>query len=249
MILLISLYAGIIGACLGSFLDVLASRLPRGESVVFGRSHCDHCNRVLLWYELIPLVSFFLQRGKCRTCHTRLSFEYPMMELVTATMYGVITWNVFAQQPLLWISSIVVSSALLVIAVADLNYFIIPDSMIVVACIGALVSLAGQPFSILLEHIATGIGSFLFFYLLWFGTKKRGMGFGDVKLAFFIGFFLGFPTIITALYLAFLTGAALGIILIIGKQKTLKSRLPFGPFLILGLLGSYFISIPNLIGL
>jgi leader peptidase (prepilin peptidase) / N-methyltransferase len=248
MILLISLYLGCIGACIGSFLDVLADRLPRGEDVILGRSHCDHCKKKLVWYELIPLVSFFLQRGRCLHCHTKLSWEYPLMEFTTALAYGVITWKLLENNPIQWVSSIIIFSALLVIIVADIKYYIIPDSMVVVACIGGLISLIGQPVSIVLIHLAVGIVSSLLFYLLWFLTNKRGMGFGDVKLAFFTGLFVGFPKIVTALYLAFLMGALVGIILIVGHQKTLKSRLPFGPFIIIGLAGSFVISLPKLIG-
>lgn len=249
MIIVISLYAGIVGACIGSFLDVLADRLPRDEDVFLGRSHCDQCQKKLSWRELIPLFSFLRQGGKCLHCHTKLSWEYPLVELTTACMFALLTWYLLVSNPLLWASSIIILSALLVIVVADLKYYIIPDSMVVIACLGAIASLLGQPFPVVMEHLVVGVCSFLSLYILWLITKRKGIGFGDVKLAFFVGFWVGFPQVVSALYLAFLTGAVVGIILMILQKKTLKSRVPFGPFLIFGVLASFFISLPKLIGL
>ena len=121
----------------------------------------------------------------------------------------------------------IIFCALLVIFVADLKYQIIPDSMILVGILGALLS---KPYFI------PGIGAALFFLLLWIITKGRGMGLGDVKLGFLLGLFLGFPRIAFALYVAFLTGAIVGVILILRKRAGLKSKIAFGPFLILGAL-------------
>ena len=204
----------LLGLCVGSFLNVLADRLPKGQDVLWGRSRCDHCHRTLRWFELIPIVSFVSQGGRCRRCHKRLSFQYPIVELVVGLgfMYlPVQYWIIF--------------SGLLVIVVSDLKYQIIPDSMVALAAIASFLSSF---------HILTGSASMALFWAIWRITRGRGMGFGDVKLAGVLGLFLGFPLILFALYAAFLTGAVAGVILMMTGRKTLKSKIAFGPFLVFG---------------
>lgn len=265
-------YIFILGLIIGSFLNVLIDRLPLGQSVVKGRSHCDHCKRKLNWYELIPVISFILQKGKSRCCHRKLSFQYPMIELVTAIglifiySYNFPNFSFFEnntitqfQHPFVYsfirlLDYSIIFSALLVIFVSDLKTQIIPDSMIIVGTIASVVSIIinyqlsiptlgwtaldgiNQLFIIhyLLPYFLSAIGASTFFFLLWLVTHGRGMGFGDVKLVFFLGLLCGYPGIIYVLYIAFLTGAIVGVILIISHNKTLKSKIAFGPFLVLG---------------
>lgn len=211
------------GLAVGSFLNVLIDRLPRGKNVITGRSVCDHCKKTLRWFELIPLLSWVAQGGRCRRCHERISWQYPLVELVTAVGFVVIG-------PSYWYW--LIFSSLLVIFVADLKYQIIPDSMIVVGIIG-----------VLLQGLALWLSAFgaaAFFLLLFLATRGRAMGLGDVKLAFLLGLLLGYPRIVVALYLAFLTGAGVGVILILARKKRLKSKIAFGPFLILGAVIAYF---------
>lgn len=223
----------LLGLCVGSFLNVLIDRLPRGESVLWGRSHCDYCKKPLRWFELIPIVSFVLQAGRCRRCHKKLSWQYPLVELATAIGFvwiaGVVAtpwsnWSHWAY----W----VIFSSLLVIFVSDLKYQIIPDSMVVTGIVGVIGTIGGIGW--IGENILVGLGAAGFFFLLWLVTRGRGMGLGDVKLALLLGFLLGYPTIIVGLYAAFLTGAATGVILMMTGKKTLKSTIAFGPFLIIG---------------
>lgn len=208
----------IFGLLVGSFVNVLIDRLPRGENVLWGRSRCDHCKKTLRWFELIPIFSFLIQRGRCRRCRKKLSIQYPLVELATGIGF---TFLHSFPLCLLFIS-------LLVIFVADCKYQIIPDSMIVLGILGAL--WAGA-------HLTPAIGSFAFLYLLWVVTRGRGMGFGDVKFAFLMGLFLGFPGVVAAFYVAFLTGALVAVILILGRKKTWKSKIAFGPFLVVGTAG------------
>ena len=209
------LVAFLIGLMVGSFVNVLADRLPRGESVLWGRSRCDHCKKTLRWYELVPVVSYIVQFGRCRRCHKRLSVQYPVIELATG-----IGFTLLHSLPLylLFIS-------LLVIFIADFKYQIIPDSMIVLGILAAVWKGA---------YLVPAIGSFAFLYLLWAVTRGKGLGFGDVKFAFLMGLLLGFPGVIIAFYVAFLTGALTGVILMLGRYKTWKSKIAFGPFLVLG---------------
>lgn len=239
--LLIVLYFGLIGLFFGSFFNVLVDRLPAGESILFGRSHCDFCKKNLRWFELIPVLSFLLQRGKCRRCHHSLSIRYPISELLTAVLFmGTASLVVTHSFPIIAVTFLLVS-ILWVIFWTDILTYMIPDSLIVIGCVVSLFFLfSTPPLSIAGYLLSASVGSG-FFYFLWFVTKGKGMGFGDVKLVLLLGLALGFPRIVTALYVAFLTGAIVGIILIIGGKKHLKSKIPFGPFLIIGAALSCFI--------
>jgi len=205
----------LLGLCVGSFLNVLADRLPRGESVLWGRSHCDYCKKTLRWYELIPVISYIAQRGRCLRCHKPLSLQYLLVEIITGLGFVFLYPNML---------NMIIFSALLVLFISDFKYQILPDSMILVASLAALVH----------PHFVAAAASFGFLYLLWAVTRGRGMGFGDVKFALFMGLFLGYPQIIVAYYIAFLTGAVAGVILILAGKKGWKSKIAFGPFLIAG---------------
>lgn len=226
----------IFGLTIGSFLNVLIDRLPKREDVFWGRSRCDFCKKRLRWFELIPLLSFLLQRGRCRRCKKKLSLQYPLIELVTAVGFLFLFQGQASQahQDLALRGSWIVFSSLLVIFVADLKYQIIPDSMVVVGLIGVL--LQGQAFEARqgLAFWYAAFGAAAFFLALLLLTRGRGIGLGDVKFGFLMGLLLGFPKIVIGLYIAFLTGAFVGVILIMTKKKLLKSKIAFGPFLVIG---------------
>ena len=212
------------GLCIGSFLNVLADRLPKEENVLWDRSRCDYCKKSLRWHELIPIVSFIAQRGRCLRCHKKLSLQYPLVELVTGIGFALLHAHP---------TSLIIFCAFLVILIADLKFQIIPDSMVLALAIGVVLRTG-----LVVPNLVTGVLSALFFYCIWLSTRGKGMGFGDVKLAGVLGLLLGFPMTVFALYIAFLTGATVGVILIIGKRKTLKSKIAFGPFLIFGAVGT-----------
>mgnify|MGYP001592949827 CR=1 FL=1 len=223
-----------IGLAIGSFLNVLIDRLPLGESVVWDRSKCDDCKKTLRWWELIPVISFILLGARCNRCHKKLNIRYPVVEIITGAGFayfgGVISSSVSL------VAVLVVFSALLVIFFSDWKYQIIPDSMVIFGSIAALVMVIYISPSLLLPRIAVGLLSSLFFGALWLITQGRGMGMGDVKLVFLLGILLGFPGIIIALYGAFLTGAIVGVILVVARKKSFKSSVAFGPFLVFGTL-------------
>lgn len=231
----------LLGLAVGSFLNVLIDRLPFGKNVLTGRSMCDFCKRTLRWYELIPLLSWFIQRGRCRRCHNKLSWQHPIVEFVTAVGFVVVQSQALEfPQSLALIGRLLIFSSLLVIFVADFKYQIIPDSMVVVGVVGVLMGLMSRMSSMGfmegggLQRLASALGASGFFLLLWLVTRGKGMGLGDVKLAFLMGLLLGFPKIVVASYLAFLTGAGVGVILILLGKKKLKAKIAFGPFLIFG---------------
>ena len=225
----------LIGLFVGSFLNVVIDRLPRNESFVKGRSYCESCKHTLSGWDLVPLFSFLYLRGKCRYCHTGLSLKYPLLEGITGLLY-VLTYLSFYQNLYLVVFGIAVINALIIIFFIDLYKGIIPFviilPMIILTAVYGLLFLSPSEN---IMHFASALVSFLLFFGLFVGTKGRGMGFGDVVYAFFLGLLLGFPNTILALYIAFLTGAFISLILILLRRKKLRgSTIPFGPFLVTG---------------
>lgn len=246
------LFTIILGLCVGSFLNVLIDRLPQGERIG-GRSRCDYCKRQLAWSDLIPVVSYVVAGGRCRYCKKRVSWYYPLVELLTSGVFvGIFIFSISAEIPRLpfdftqgslgmTISAYAIASALIVIFFADLKYHIIPDEATFALIIFSLLSIFSSypphllpPLHLLLSNLIGGVSLLLTIYFIFFVTRGRGMGFGDVKLAFAMGFLLGLSGGFLALYIAFVTGGIVGLALLLLRKKGLKSKLPFGPFLVLG---------------
>jgi len=218
----------IFGLLIGSFLNCLIYRLEKKENFLKGRSYCPHCHHQLNWSDLIPILSFIFLKGKCRYCKKKISWQYPLVEITT----GLLFLSLFIVHCSLFIY--IIACFLIIIFVYDFKYYLIPDKVIYLAILIVFIyRLFGtsKPF---LNPLFSGFGAAAFFFLLWFISRGRWMGFGDVKLGFLMGFFLSFPNILVALFFAFIIGAIIGIGLIIAGKKTLKSQVPFGPFLILG---------------
>lgn len=242
------LFAGFMGLSFGSFLNVLIDRLPNGDSIM-GRSRCDTCRRTLRWFELIPLVSWFVQRGRCLRCKKPVSVQYPLVEAASALLFMVVYVLLPVQfgAPYAWLWTYIVwctaSIMFLGIVVADFKYQIIPDAMLIVFALAMSAVLLPLPAGRLISHLLTGVSTGAAFYALWVATGGKGMGFGDVKLAAVMGFVLGIPGIVVGLYVAFLTGAFYGVILMLAGRAGMKSKVAFGPFLLAGFCISYFWSL------
>lgn len=236
----------IFGCSIGSFLNVLIDRIPRHESVITGRSHCDSCKKMLVWYDLFPLFSFLFLLGKCRYCHKKIGWQTVIVEALTGILFAFTGYSLLftGASSLLLLSTLLyilfIFSCFITIAFIDAKYGIIPNLFVYPGILFALFYHTFFP-DTFFAYLFSGLGAGCFFFLLFAITKGRGMGFGDVKLALLLGFFLGFPKIIVALYIAFLTGAVIALILIVKKKKKFsKSTIPFGPFLILGTLIAFF---------
>ncbi len=227
----------IFGSIFGSFVNVLIDRVPQGKFFDNKRSYCESCKKSLSWYDLIPLFSYIILRGKCRRCKSKIPFRIFVVELLTGLGFVALYSLIYQSLPLISFIMIVLTFCLLTaIFFIDVKHRIIPNSLLIAILLCTLFYhiFAGHD---LIPYIITGIVSFLVFFLLFAVTKGKGMGFGDVKFAFVIGFLLGFPASLIAFYAAFLTGAAISIILIIaGKKKARGSVIAFGPFLIIGIL-------------
>ncbi|MCK4453839.1 prepilin peptidase [Candidatus Parcubacteria bacterium] len=245
---LLYFFVFVFGLVAGSFLNCVTYRLERKQSALKGRSYCPYCKHQLSWYDLIPVLSFIILKGKCRYCQKPISIQYPLVEIATASLFLLIfnfpPHQIFDggfnfQNFVSFCFVLCVSSFLIVIFVYDLKHYIIPDKVIfptigVVFLYQLFEVLKIENFQSLLYFLAIAFLASAFFLAIVLATKGRGMGLGDVKLAFLMGLLLGWPNIFVAFFLAFLIGAIIGIGLILARKKTLKSEVPFGPFLVVG---------------
>ncbi len=221
-------------------MHVVADRIVRDETFVKGKSYCEFCKHPLSFFDLLPIISFLYLRGKCRYCGKKLSWYYPISELVTAFVFAINTVVIGIASPILLLITLFIVSCFLIILFADIKYGIIPDKIVYPLFVGILIFRLLTGVHTLLPYVFSALGAGIFFLLLFLITKGRGMGFGDVKYAVVMGLFLGFPGIIYGLYIAFLTGAFVSFILILWKRKKIKSTIPFGPFLVFGTLSVFF---------
>jgi len=228
----------ILGLIFGSFISALTWRYPRNISVNKGRSMCPKCKHQIYWYDNIPLLSYLFLGGKCRNCKKHISFRYPLIEAFTALGFiAIVYFATNVQDTVLHgIYSIVVFLILFLILEAifiiDLEHQIIPDSFVFW---GVLVVSLYTIYYIPNTFFSSIFSGFLAACLLLFihlFTKGKGMGLGDVKFAVLGGLIIGPKLVMIWLFLAFLTGAVIGIILILGKKAGLKSQIAFGPFLV-----------------
>lgn len=221
-----------LGACLGSFVNVVALRYILKEDVVKKRSHCPHCQRRLAWFELIPLVSFVALRGRCRLCHEPISLQYPVIEALTAASSLIIFSPLPVSlagliPPLLSLAAVCL---LLILAVIDSRTMVLPDVFIMLlAAVTVLYLLITHQFA--LAHLvgaAVGAG---FLLILWVVTRRQGIGLGDIKLGVPLGLLVGWPAVVALLLLAFVAGGVWGLYLLAFTGATRKTAVPFGPYL------------------
>lgn len=242
----------LLGLSIGSFLNVVIDRLPNGKNLL-GRSQADCCSRTLSVLDLIPVLSFILSFGKCRHCHKKLSFYYPMVELLTA----ILTLIAFSNFPLPYSIFYAVNFYFLIVFFfTDLKYGLVPVSVflfnlifvlsfqIYLLLIGQLSTFSaggGSAFSGNFQlSIISALAASLFFVFLILITKGRGMGFGDVLLVFLFSLMLGFPKSVVMVFLSFILGGIFSSILLVTKKKHFGQTLPFGPFLAAGTLAALF---------
>jgi leader peptidase (prepilin peptidase)/N-methyltransferase len=227
----------VLGAIIGSFLNVCIYRLPRQKSIVAPGSSCPHCEEPIAFYDNIPLFSYLILRGKCRRCGTKISIRYAVVELLTAVLYTVL-FSVYGLSLELAVALLFVT-ILIVVSLIDLDFRIIPD----ILSLGGL--LVGAGFSFLRGPVFNYVDAFWGILLgggvLWaiaftyeLLRKREGMGGGDIKLLAMIGSFCGIKGVLFSLVSGSLLGSLVGIPLMIIKHADTKYALPFGPFLSFG---------------
>ena len=231
------IFAGLFGAIVGSFLNVVILRLPKEDaSIVFPASHCPKCETPLSWYENIPVLSYIVQLGKCRHCRTSISLQYPVVELLTAIMAAALVHKFGVT--LASAGYFIFVASLIVIIFIDIHLQIIPD---VISLPGILLGFLFSFINPYVDWLDSLIGIFAgggLLYLVAFTyfvlRKKDGMGGGDIKLLAMLGAFLGWQSLPFIIFSSSLTGSIVGILFLTLQKKDAQTRIPFGPFLSLG---------------
>jgi leader peptidase (prepilin peptidase)/N-methyltransferase len=244
----VEVFAFIFGLCIGSFLNVCIYRLPASQSITRPRSHCPNCNELIRFYDNIPVLSYLVLRGRCRFCKERISFRYPVVEILTG-LFALVTFLKYGITLEALIYYVFVS-ALIVITFIDIDHQIIPD----------IITLPGIPLFFLASFALPGItyidsiigvfaggGSlFLVAWIYHLVTKKEGMGGGDIKLLAMIGALIGWQGVLFTIFVASAVGTISGILVMLKARKSMKLAIPFGPFLAIGGIAYIFIG-PQLI--
>jgi leader peptidase (prepilin peptidase)/N-methyltransferase len=236
------LIAGLLGALIGSFLNVCIYRLPRQESIAWPGSHCPKCSHPLAWYDNIPILSYFMLAGRCRHCTEPIPFRYPLVEVLNAAGYVALLWFFGAS----WITVAygLFYSALLVVAGTDLSHKIIPNAVTFPGIIAGFVCASTVlPLGFLNSLLGALVGGGILWLLAWaspylFG--KEGMGGGDIKLLAMIGAFLGWKPALMTIMIGSLLGSLVGVALIAAQAIKREDYIPFGPFLVGGALVALF---------
>lgn len=256
---LILIFIFCLGAIIGSFLNVVVLRFNTGRSFVSGRSGCFSCGKYIAWYENIPLISFLMLRGRCSACNSKISWQYPLVEFCTAVLFllGFLKFQYLLGISLFsFLFSLVffisLACFLILIFVYDFRHKIIPNEFvypfILLSGLSLFFANGYYSFPSYLDLLA-GPLLFLPFLILWLISSGRWIGFADGKLAWGIGFMLGLVHGISAIILGFWIGAGWAIFVLISqkigllspsKSVTMKSEIPFGPFLIIGLIIVFF---------
>ncbi|MCL4406107.1 MAG: prepilin peptidase [Patescibacteria group bacterium] len=252
----------IFGACIGSFLNVVVLRYNPEKTALLGRhlggrSRCRSCGKSLRWFELIPVLSFAFQGGKCRGCRQKISWQYPIVEILSGAILVAAYWKWGFTPEALLISLFALS--LLVLSFIDFYFQVIPDELNLFigflglifvffgawdksfgptegSFIGYYASVLGFRQNIFINHLAAAVFAGLLFYGLIFLTRGKGMGVGDAKLALAAGLFIGWPDIVLALMFSFVLGGLFGFVALVSRKKKMKDLLPFGPFMAAGIL-------------
>ena len=242
---------GVLGLIFGSFGTVAAWRIPRRESIVAGRSHCPSCGAMITWVENVPVLSWLFLRGRCRHCANPISIRYPLIELSTGILFALCAakfeWSVetFVFAAFCWV--------LVVLTVIDLDTKLLPNRIVypafVVGWAGLVAAAIADGTTDRLLDAAIGAGIFGGTFFLIALIAPRGMGFGDVKLGFVLGTFLGYARlglVPVGMFLAFLIGAVTGVVVMLATGGNRKMQIPFGPFLALGTVIAIFAGEPLL---
>ena len=230
-----TIFVAVLGAMVGSFLNVCIYRLPIGKSIVWPASACTSCGRLLAWFENIPIVSWTLLRGRCRSCRKPISGRYPLVESLTALMFAAAWWHYGPSW--LFVSRILFGCALLVLFAIDLEHHLLPNLItlpgIVVGFALSFVSGPGWVDSLI--GILVGGGVLYGIAEIYYRVRhEEGLGMGDVKMLAMIGAFVGWKLTLVTLMMASFAGSLIGLAFILTRRGGMKYALPFGTFLALG---------------
>ncbi|HEV2755402.1 MAG TPA: prepilin peptidase [Actinomycetota bacterium] len=254
MTALLVTFTGVLGLIFGSFGTVAAWRIPRRENIVTGRSHCPRCGAMIRAFDNVPVLSWLLLRGRCRNCGNPISIRYPLTELATGILFALSAakfgWSVetFVYAAFFW--------ALVVLTSIDIDHKLLPNRIVYPSFVLGWIGLAAaalvddDPGRLVDAAVGAAIFGGLLFLVSFVGEivyKKTAMGLGDVKLAFVLGTFLGYDRLALvpmAMFMSFLSGAVIGLIVIKVAGGDRRTEVPFGPFLVLGTVLALFVGEP-----
>ncbi len=239
----------VVGLCIGSFLNVVIYRLPNNMSLAKPSSHCPKCNYVLKWYDNIPVLSYLILGGKCRSCKEKISFRYTFVELITALLFGLSVFTFWETSIPLALIYMAVSAVFVCIFFIDLEHKIIFDRFQIMLLILAVASIFFDSYG-WLSHVLGGVIGFTVFFLVAFifekGFKKEGLGGGDVKLVGVVGLLIGWERLLLSMLAS--TIPAVIILLILSAKNSgaaeEEKQFPFAPFLVFGFLVAIFFGTP-----
>jgi prepilin signal peptidase PulO-like enzyme (type II secretory pathway) len=239
------LYFFIVGCLLGSFLNAISDRIHLKKDFLVSRSRCDFCKKALSPIDLIPVFSFLINGFRCRLCRHKISWFYPFSEILTGFVF-VLIYRLFIQygfdfKILIYLS--VMLSIFTIILLSDLKFFEIPFSMVVFGSIFCILYRIFVLGNLTLENIIWEVLSIVIIFIFFASViliSKGGMGGGDLKLSMLISLFIGYQNVTQSLYLGFLIGGFFSIVMMMLRKKSLKSKIPLGPFLIIGTIFTLF---------
>ncbi|WP_373893056.1 A24 family peptidase [Virgibacillus sp. CBA3643] len=225
------------GLIFGSFFNVVGLRVPRNQTFSNDRSFCPACKHILSWYELIPVVSYVIQQGKCRHCHGKISSIYPIIELTTGFLFMISYVMIGLQLEL--ITALLLISMLVIILVSDITYMLIPNKVLLFFLPLIILMRIVQPLDPWWSAFAGGlIGSAIIALIIL--VSRGGMGAGDMKLFGVLGVVLGVEKVLVAFFLSCIIGAIIGMMLLLFKIIDRKQQVPFGPYIVVAALLTYF---------
>ncbi len=238
------------GLFFGSFFNVCILRIPKGLSIIYPASHCPKCKNALKWYMNIPVISYILLRGKCYTCKSKISLQYPAIELLTGIISLMLVYHFFTGNIADSIAKILIFSifcgSLIILSLIDIRFFIIPDRFSIGGIIAGLFFSSVYPeihgYKNPIDGFAFSLGSAIICFCILdfirltgsYVYKREAMGFGDIKLAGAFGAFLGWKLGLLSLFFGAMFGSVIGVVLIIASRYKIRSEIPFGPYLAMG---------------
>ncbi len=241
----------ILGLAIGSFLNVCAYRIPKGESIAYPPSHCPSCGNPIIPLDNVPVLSYILLKGRCRNCGEKISLKYPTVELLTGLLWAGLYYHFGLSIQLIF--GLFFATVLIVLSAIDYEVKLIPDRILLPAMLVSIAFLILYPLKVASLPVIAGIkpwwaiggffagGGFLYLVAILAPLifKKEAMGGGDIKLAAFMGLYLG-GYVFIALFVGFFLGAVVGIVLMAMGKRTAKDMIPFGPFLAAGAVFTIF---------
>lgn len=227
----------VLGTVLGSFFNVIGLRVPKKIAFTNDRSYCPNCKKQLTWYELIPVISFAIQKAKCRNCGKKISTIYPIIELATGFLFLFSYLQIGLELEL--ITALVMMSMLMIIVVTDMSYMLIPNKILLFFLPLLVIMRVVSPLDPWYNAIIGAIAGYVLVAIIII-LSKGGMGAGDMKLLGVLGIVLGLGNVLLTFFIAALLGALIGVVLMTLQKVKRRQAIPFGPYIVVAAIITYF---------